>query len=154
MNHKAILVVKSLALFFAAGVCEIGGGWLVWKWRKADWHWGFFILGSSILVVYGIIPTLQDQVFGRVYAAYGGFFIALSFFWDWAFDGQRPDRWDFIGSAIAVAGVCLIMFMPRSHAGLASPTVAPTPQPWLAVSWHAPSHQDDGHCSFDLMGCC
>lgn len=124
MAEKAGEVSKSIALFLAAGLCEIGGGWLVWKWRKSDWHWGYFLLGSAILVVYGIIPTLQDQVFGRVYAAYGGFFILLSFCWAWAFDGERPDRWDLIGSAIAIAGVSLIMFMPRNHLAAA---VAPAP---------------------------
>ncbi len=25
-------VVRSVILFLAAGVCEIGGGWLVWRW--------------------------------------------------------------------------------------------------------------------------
>lgn len=124
MAEKAKEVSKSIALFVAAGLCEIGGGWLVWKWRKNDWHWGYFILGSAILVLYGIIPTLQDAVFGRVYAAYGGFFILLSFCWAWAFDGERPDRWDWIGSAIAVAGVSLIMFMPRK---LDAPAPAPAP---------------------------
>lgn len=131
MSDKSKEVSKSIALFVAAGICEIGGGWLVWKWRKEDWHWGYFILGSAVLVLYGIIPTLQDQVFGRVYAAYGGFFILLSFAWAWAFDGERPDRWDLIGSAIAVAGVCLIMFMPRKHhLGTSLGTsAAPSPSP-------------------------
>ncbi len=131
-HHKEVVtVLTALALFLLAGLCEIGGGWLVWKWRKAGWHWGFFLLGSCILVLYGLVPTLQDQVFGRVYAAYGGFFIALSFLWDWALDGQRPDRWDFIGSVIAIAGVALIMFMPRKGGttALAPASVAPTPQP-------------------------
>lgn len=123
MQYKVVSVLKSLALFLAAGVCEIGGGWLVWKWRKENWHWGFFILGSGILIAYGIIPTLQEQGFGRVYAAYGGFFIFLSFAWAWAFDDVRPDRWDLIGSAIAIVGVCVIMFVPRKQ------PVAPAPLP-------------------------
>jgi small multidrug resistance family-3 protein len=84
--------------------------------------------GSLILVAYGIIPTLQDNDFGRIYAVYGGFFIVLSFLWGWAFDGNRPDRWDLIGSAIALAGVCFIMFMPRESTD--PPTVrAPEPGP-------------------------
>ena len=127
MSEKAREVSKSVALFALAGVCEIGGGWLVWKWRKDHWHWAYFVLGSAILVLYGIVPTLQDYAFGRVYAAYGGFFILLSFCWAWALDGERPDRWDLIGSAIAVAGVCLIMFMPRKHheAAAAAPAAIP-----------------------------
>ncbi|KAG6544000.1 hypothetical protein Mapa_014624 [Marchantia paleacea] len=57
----------------------------------------------------------KDQVFGRTYAAYGGFFIILSLLWGWALDGDRPDKWDVTGAAIALAGVCVVMFMPRKE---------------------------------------
>ncbi|CAM6125207.1 unnamed protein product [Calypogeia fissa] len=134
VEYTTVGVVVSIALFFAAGLCEIGGGWLVWKWRKDGWNWGFFILGSLILIAYGIIPTLQDQVFGRTYAAYGGFFIVLAILWGYALDGDRPDKWDLIGAAIAVAGVALIMFVPRRGGGnspaQATATVAPAPGPF------------------------
>src|SRR4051812_9501476 len=87
-------VLRSLGLFVAAGVCEIGGGWLVWKWLRdgrPSW-WG--LLGGLVLVLYGIIPTLQAAHFGRVYAVYGGFFIVLSLLWGWCLDGSRPDAAD------------------------------------------------------------
>lgn len=29
-------VGKSLLIFILAGLCEIGGGYLVWLWMKAD----------------------------------------------------------------------------------------------------------------------
>jgi hypothetical protein len=32
-----VLIGKSLALFALAGVCEIGGGYLVWQWWR---KWG------------------------------------------------------------------------------------------------------------------
>jgi len=41
----------------------------------------FAILGAILLILYGIIPTFQPANFGRVYAAYGGIFIALSVLW-------------------------------------------------------------------------
>lgn len=46
VKNNAVEVVKTVGLFLAAGVCEIGGGWLVWKWRKDGWHWGYGILGA------------------------------------------------------------------------------------------------------------
>ena len=58
-------------------------------------------------------PHMADQPFGRVYAAYGGFFIVLSLLWGWRFDGNRPDRADVIGATIALIGVCLMMYWPR-----------------------------------------
>ena len=111
---------RSLALFVVAGVCEIGGGWLVWKWlrdSKPSW-WG--LAGAVVLILYGIIPTLQTAHFGRVYAAYGGFFIVLSLLWGWVFDGNRPDAADVIGATIALIGVILMMYWPRPEAVLPS----------------------------------
>eukprot|EP00270_Netrium_digitus_P008255 TRINITY_DN2457_c0_g1_i1.p1 TRINITY_DN2457_c0_g1~~TRINITY_DN2457_c0_g1_i1.p1 ORF type:complete len:140 (+),score=2.38 TRINITY_DN2457_c0_g1_i1:57-422(+) len=112
---RAWSICKSVLLFIAAGICEIGGGWLVWKWRREGWPWFWFIIGSLVLIAYGVIPTWQDEVFGRTYAAYGGFFIILALFWGWAFDGDRPDRWDAIGAAISLVGVSIIMFIPRKR---------------------------------------
>lgn len=106
-------VIRSLLLFLLAGLCEIGGGWLMWKWLRdgrPSW-WG--TLGGIILIAYGIVPTLQASHFGRIYAVYGGFFICLSLLWGWYFDGNRPDRADVIGCLIALVGVCVIMYWPR-----------------------------------------
>ena len=35
-------------------------------------------MGGILLVIYGVIPTLQQAPFARVYAAYGGIFVVLS----------------------------------------------------------------------------
>ena len=62
----------------------------------------------------GFIPCLQPtDSFGRIYAAYGGFFIVLSFLFGWALDGDKPDLGDVIGGSIALAGVFVVMFWPR-----------------------------------------
>ena len=71
------------------------------------------LLGAMILILYGVIPTLQPANFGRVYAAYGGVFIFLSILWGWKIDGIDPDRFDIIGGLIALSGVAVIMYWPR-----------------------------------------
>jgi small multidrug resistance family-3 protein len=107
-------VLRAAALFALAGLAEIGGGWLVWQWLREDRPWPFGLVGGLVLLLYGIIPTLQDSSdFGRVYAAYGGVFIILSLGWAAIFDGFRPDRWDVIGAAICFVGVGVIYFGPR-----------------------------------------
>lgn len=67
------------------------------------------------LFLYGFLPTLRppDAPFGRVYAAYGGVFIAMALIWGWVIDGVRPDRYDRIGVIIALIGVGVIMYAPR-----------------------------------------
>ena len=64
-------------------------------------------------LLYGIIPTLQEASFGRVYAAYGGIFIVLSILWGWQVDKVVPDMADLVGVAIALVGVLIIMYYPR-----------------------------------------
>ena len=69
---------------------------------------------SIILILYGVIPTLQPAHFGRVYAAYGGVFIVLSILWGWQVDKIAPDKFDIIGGFVALIGVGIIMYWPRS----------------------------------------
>ena len=107
------VVVQSLSLFVLAGLFEIGGGYLVWLWLREGKGLVTGLLGSVVLILYGIIPTFQPAHFGRVYAAYGGIFIVLSILWGWQVDRVTPDRFDLIGGAIALVGVSVIMFWPR-----------------------------------------
>lgn len=107
--------LKSILFFVFAGLLEIGGGYLVWLWYREKWAWWVGAMGAFMLIGYGIVPTFQPAHFGRVYAAYGGVFVVMSIFWGWWIDGIRPDVWDFIGSAICILGVGIIMYAPRSN---------------------------------------
>ncbi len=106
-------IIKSLGIFILAGLCEIGGGYLVWLWLKEDKPVWYGAAGGLILALYGVVATWQTAGFGRVYATYGGIFIVMALIWAWKVDGFRPDKWDLIGAAIALLGVCVIMYMPR-----------------------------------------
>ncbi len=75
-----------------AGLFEIGGGYVVWQWWRNGSHWSVGLLGAVILILYGIVPTYQRSHFGRVYAAYGGWFIVLSIPWGgWSITSSRID---------------------------------------------------------------
>lgn len=106
-------IYGSIGLFILAGLCEIGGGYLVWQWFREGHSLTLGLIGGCLLIAYGIIPTFQSAHFGRVYAAYGGMFILLSLGWGWALDGTRPDRFDVAGALICLGGVALIMYAPR-----------------------------------------
>jgi small multidrug resistance family-3 protein len=107
-------VPVSLGLFVLAGLCEIGGGYLIWLTLREGHPWMYAAIGAVILILYGIIPTMQPAHFGRVYAAYGGMFIVLSLLWGWGIDGVRPDRYDAIGAILCLAGMIVIMYAPRT----------------------------------------
>jgi small multidrug resistance family-3 protein len=108
-----VIFLISLLLFIVAGLFEIGGGYLIWIWLREGRGIEYAALGAILLVLYGIIPTLQTANFGRVYAAYGGVFIVLALLWGWQIDGVTPDRFDIIGAGIALIGVFVIMYWPR-----------------------------------------
>ena len=107
-------MLVTILLFLAAGLAEIGGGYLVWLWLREAKPAGYGSAGALILIVYGILPTFQSfPSFGRVYAAYGGVFIVLAVLWGWLVDRKTPDLYDWIGAFICLIGVCVILFAPR-----------------------------------------
>jgi small multidrug resistance family-3 protein len=107
-------LARSIALFVAAAVAEIGGAWLVWQgWRE---HRGLLWIAGGVLALgaYGFVATFQpDPHFGRLLAAYGGVFVAGSLAWGVLVDGFRPDRYDLIGAGLCLVGVAVIMYAPR-----------------------------------------
>jgi small multidrug resistance family-3 protein len=109
--------MRIAALFLVAGLCEIGGGYLVWLWLRERRGMLLGALGFVVLALYGIVPTFQprEHPFGRVYAAYGAIFIVLSLGWGWMVDGQRPDLRDVVGAATCVLGA-FVMLWPRGPA--------------------------------------
>lgn len=74
----------------------------------------YALCGAVLLVLYGIVPTFQPANFGRVYAAYGGVFVVLSLLWGWQVDRITPDGFDILGASVALIGVFIIMYTPRS----------------------------------------
>lgn len=108
-----MVVLKALSVFLLAGLCEIGGGYLIWQWLREGKSGWLAVAGAALLVLYGVVATWQDTSFGKTYAVYGAIFIVMSIAWARYFDGFRPDRWDVIGGTIAMLGVGIILFWPR-----------------------------------------
>jgi len=68
------MIAKSLFYFVLAGLCEIGGGYLICILgcqAKSIWLALFWAL-----ILYGVIPTLQTANFDE--SQHGGVFIVLS----------------------------------------------------------------------------
>jgi small multidrug resistance family-3 protein len=54
--------------------------------------------------------TLHPTASGRVYAAYGGVYIAVALLWLWKVDRVPMTRWDLAGGAVALAGMGIIVW--------------------------------------------
>lgn len=88
--------------------------------NKLDSSRQCFLLNIHIQYrAYGFIPCLQPSAatdgFARIYAAYGGFFIVMSFLIGWALEGEsaKPDLGDIVGGTISLVGALVIVFWPR-----------------------------------------
>jgi small multidrug resistance family-3 protein len=108
-----MVIIRSLFIFFIAGLCEIGGGYMVWLWLRENKPWWGGVSGGVMLFLYGAIATFQPANFGRVYAAYGGVFIIMAMLWGWKADQIKPDKYDLIGAGIVLGGMWVMTFAPR-----------------------------------------
>ncbi|BES69470.1 YnfA family protein [Marinobacter nanhaiticus D15-8W] len=106
--------LKTLGLFLITAVAEIVGCYLPYLWlREAKSVW-LLLPGALSLALFAWLLSLHPTAAGRVYAAYGGVYICVAILWLWAVDGIRPTVWDVVGSGVALLGMAIIMFAPRS----------------------------------------
>lgn len=105
--------MKTVALYLATALAEIIGCYLPWLWLKQNGSPWLLLPAAISLAAFSWLLTLHDAASGRVYAAYGGVYIAVAIAWLWAVDGIRPSAWDVAGVAVALAGMSIIAFQPR-----------------------------------------
>ncbi len=105
------MVAKTAAIFIVAVLGELGGVYAVWRWRRLEASLWLVPIGLAALFAYAIVQTYQPETsFGRIYAAYAGFFLIGAMLWGWALDGLRPDRFDVIGAILVIAGITTILW--------------------------------------------
>jgi small multidrug resistance family-3 protein len=105
-------MLTTTALFVATAIAEIVGCYLPYLWVKGRAPVWVLAPAAASLVVFVWLLTLHPTAAGRVYAAYGGVYVATAIAWLWLVDGVRPSAWDFLGSAVALAGMAIIMLAP------------------------------------------
>lgn len=104
------MFIRAMLLFVLAGLCEIGGGYLIWLWLRSGKPFWVGIVGALIMVFYGIVATRQEFSFGKTYAAYGGVFIVMALLWGWIADRRFPDLGEWVGAAICLVGVFVMVY--------------------------------------------
>ncbi|PIO98742.1 YnfA family protein [Pleomorphomonas carboxyditropha] len=110
--------MKSLLLQLLAAFFEIAGCFAFWAWLRLGKSMLWTLPGLLSLVLFALVLTRIDSAAaGRVFAAYGGVYIAASLVWLWAVERQVPDRWDLTGAAICLVGAAIILLGPRATAG-------------------------------------
>jgi small multidrug resistance family-3 protein len=105
--------MKTIALYLVTACAEILGCYLPYLWLRQGAGAWVLIPGALALAMFAWLLSLQPDASGRVYAAYGGIYIAVAIAWLWLVDGVRPSHWDLAGVAVAITGMAMIVFQPR-----------------------------------------
>lgn len=103
-----MMLFKTTLLFIATALAEIIGCYLPYLWlRKSESIW--LLLPASIsLAIFVWLLTLHPAASGRVYAAYGGVYVATSLLWLNVVDGVKLSNYDWVGAAFALTGMAVI----------------------------------------------
>jgi small multidrug resistance family-3 protein len=108
-------MMKDYFVYAAAALAEIAGCFTFWAWLKLDRSPLWLVPGLLSLALFAYLLTLIDSpAAARAYAAYGGVYIAASLFWLWGIEGVQPDRFDWAGTAVCLAGSAIILLAPRA----------------------------------------
>ena len=108
-----MLELKTLGLFVLTAIAEIVGCYLPYLWRTRGAPVWLLFPAAAALALFVWLLSLHPTAAGRVYAAYGGVYVATAIAWLWAVDGMRPTLWDVLGAVVAISGMAIIMFAPR-----------------------------------------
>ena len=106
--------LTTTALFIATALAEILGCYLPYLWLQGRAGVWVLLPAALSLVLFVWLLSLHPMQAGRVYAAYGGVYVATALVWLWLIDGVRPHVWDITGALVAISGMAIIMFAPRA----------------------------------------
>ncbi|AIN19050.1 hypothetical protein CH54_429 [Yersinia rochesterensis] len=102
-------MIKTTLLFFVTALAEIIGCFLPYLWlRKGGTIW-LLLPAAASLALFVWLLTLHPTASGRIYAAYGGVYVATALIWLRVVDGVKLSVFDWVGAAVALAGMLIIV---------------------------------------------
>ncbi|OWF70712.1 hypothetical protein B4901_01280 [Yersinia frederiksenii] len=106
---KGSACVKDIVTFFVTALAEIIGCFLPYLWlRKGATIW-LLLPAAASLALFVWLLTLHPAASGRVYAAYGGVYVATALIWLRVVDGIKLSVFDWVGAGVALAGMLIIV---------------------------------------------
>jgi small multidrug resistance family-3 protein len=100
---------KTTLLFLVTALAEIVGCFLPYLWLRKDGSIWLLVPGIVSLVLFVWLLTLHPAASGRVYAAYGGVYVATSLIWLRVVDGVTLSPYDYLGAGVALLGMAIIV---------------------------------------------
>ncbi|WP_343631112.1 YnfA family protein [Roseateles sp.] len=107
-------ILRTLGLFILTALAEIVGCYLPYLWLKQDKSAWLLVPAAASLALFAWLLTLHPTAAGRVYAAYGGVYIGVAIVWLMVVDKIKPTGTDWLGVAVSLAGMLIIMLGRRA----------------------------------------
>lgn len=107
-------LLKTFGLFVVTALAEIVGCYLPYLWLRQGQSAWLLLPAAFSLAAFAWLLTLHPTASGRVYAAYGGIYIGVAIVWLMLVDKVKPSATDWIGIALCLAGMAVIMGGSRS----------------------------------------
>ncbi len=105
-----MLFLRTFGLFVLTAIAEISGCFLPFLWlRKGGSPW-LLLPAALSLTAFVWLLSVQPAVAGRVYAAYGGVYVAVALLWLWKVERIPLTPWDLAGAAVTVTGTGIIVW--------------------------------------------
>lgn len=101
-------ILYTLGLFIITAIAEIVGCYLPYLWLKKSASAWVLLPAAFSLALFAWLLTLHPAASGRIYAAYGGVYVATALAWLRVVDGVELTRTDWLGAAIALLGMAII----------------------------------------------
>ena len=105
-------ILFTVVLFAITAIAEIVGCYLGYQLlleKKPLWYLIPLVISLAIFVW---LLTLHPTATGRVYAAYGGIYVAVALMWLHLVDKVTLMAWDIAGGSVVLLGACIIIFQP------------------------------------------
>lgn len=103
------MILKTTGLFIATALAEIVGCFLPYLWLRKDGPIWLLIPAAASLALFVWLLTLHPAASGRVYAAYGGVYVATALVWLRVVDGVKLSILDWVGAGITLLGMSIIV---------------------------------------------
>lgn len=105
----AVAIGRTGGLFLLTAVAEIVGCYLPYRWLRMGGSAWLLLPAALALAAFVWLLSLHPIASGRVYAAYGGVYVAVALVWLRYVDGVALKPTDIIGACVALAGMVIII---------------------------------------------
>lgn len=102
-------MLRTSLLFFVTALAEIIGCFLPYLWLRKGASMWLLLPAAASLALFVWLLTLHPAASGRVYAAYGGVYVATALIWLRVVDGVKLSLFDWVGAGVALVGMLIIV---------------------------------------------